>query len=153
VLEREHTPNIGPASSGTLMGLPWVRLDTNIYSHDKILALLDDPSPKKHAAINVYTFGLAYSAGHETDGFIAKYVLKVIHGTDAHARLLMKYGLWDEAVNGWTIRNYADRQQLAGQIYMVRKQQVIGGKKGACVRHHGLDCGCWRDDEDVKALR
>lgn len=135
------------------MGLPWVRLDSNIYSHDKILMLLDDPSPKKHAAMNVYTFGLAYSAGHETDGFIARYALKMIHGTDAHARLLVKYNLWDEGLNGWTIRNYGERQQLSDETFTIRKQQVIGGQKGACVRHHGPDCGCWREKGPQRAIR
>lgn len=128
------------------MGLPWVRLDSNIYAHDKFLALLDDPSTKKHAAINLYVFGLAWSGCHATDGFVPSYALKTIHGTPQLARLLVKYHLWDEGINGWTIRNYADRQQLSDETYTVRKSQQIGGAKGNCVRWHGADCGCWRSN-------
>jgi hypothetical protein len=134
------------------MGLPWVRLDTNIYTHDKFLALLDDPSREKWAACVMYVFGLAYSASHETDGFIPKYALKVIQGTPQRARLLEKYSLWVEGVNGWQIRNYDLRQQLSDETYTIRKAQVIGGQKGACVRHHGPDCGCWRKDGGPRAI-
>jgi hypothetical protein len=126
------------------MGLPWVRLDSNFHSHDKVLALLDEPSPKKWQAIALYTFGLGWSGCHGTDGVIPNYALKTIHGTPQVARFLVKYGLWDETTGGWSIRNYGDRQQLSDETYTVRKSQQLGGAKGNCVRWHGPDCGCWR---------
>lgn len=127
-----------------MAGLPWVRLDSNIHSHDKVLSLLDDPSPKKHHAFTLYICGLAWSCGHGTDGAIPKSALKAIHGTPVLARLLVKYRLWDESPAGWKIVNYADRQQLSDETYTVRKSQHLGGIKGNCVRHHGPDCGCWK---------
>lgn len=132
------------------MALPWVRLDSNFHAHDKILSLLDDPSAKKWQAIALYTFALGWSGGQETDGKVPKSALRVLNGDAASARLLVKYGLWDEATTGdvgWTIRNYAERQQLSHETYTIRKSQSIGAKKGNCVRHHGPACGCWKDDK------
>ena len=54
------------------MGLPWVRLDANIATHDKILNLLSDPSKHKWQAIASYMFALGWSGGHGTDGEITK---------------------------------------------------------------------------------
>lgn len=127
-----------------MAGLPWVRLDSNIYAHDKILSLLADPSSKKWQALAAYMMALAWSAGQGTDGVVPEYALRVIHASPAIARLLVKYQLWDESPSGWSIRNYADRQQLAGETYTVRKSQKEGGTKGNCIRWHGPDCGCWR---------
>lgn len=128
-----------------MAGLPWVRLDSNIASHDKILALLSDPSPKKWQAAAMYPFALAWSGGQGTDGFIPTTALGMIHGSASAARLLVKYRLWEEGTAGWRIVNYSDRQQLSDETYTIRKQQHTGGLKGACIRHHGPDCGCWRD--------
>ena len=127
------------------MGLPWVRLDANIASHDKILALLSDPSAKKWQAAASYMFGIAWAGGQGTDGFIPKAALPTIHGTSATARLLEKYGLWDEARVGWQIRNYDKRQSLTATSDLVRQSKQRASVKGNCVRHHGPDCGCWQD--------
>lgn len=135
------------------MGLPWVRLDANIHSHDKILALLDDPSPKKWQATAVYMMSIGWSGGHETDGKVPRSALGQIHCTLPAARLLVKYRLWKEALAGWEIVNYGDYQQLSDETYTIRKSQAIGGKKGNCLRHHGPKCSkgigggpCWRDE-------
>ena len=127
------------------MGLPWVRLDANIASHDKILALLSDPSTKKWQAFASYVSGLGWAGGAGTDGFIPKAALPHIHGTSATARLLEKYGLWDEARVGWTIRNYHKRQSLSAVAESVRATKQRASAKGNCVRHHGAECGCWKD--------
>lgn len=126
------------------MPLPWVRLDTNIASHDKILNLLSDPSPKRWQATASYMFALAYSGGHGTDGHIPKAALAFVHGTDATARLLLKYHLWEEATAGWHIRNYDARQELEIVSESKRAAQRAGALKANCRRHHGPDCGCWR---------
>lgn len=130
------------------MALPWVRLDANIHAHDKILALLSDPSPKKWQATAVYMMALGWSGGQGTDGFIPKPALGMVHGTTTVARLLEKYGLWDEGLNGWWIRNYDVRQQLTSDRKTpeeIKQSQHIGGVKGNCIRHHGDACGCWKD--------
>lgn len=126
------------------MALPWVRLDSNIHAHDKILALLSDESRSKWQAVALYVFALGWSGGQETDGLIPKSALGMLHGTPACARLLVKYRLWEEKLTGWEIVNFAERQQLSDETYTIRKAQHIGGLKGNCIRHHGPSCGCWR---------
>src|SRR5437868_7186513 len=61
------------------MSLPWVRLDSNIASHDKILALLSDPSPKRWQAAASYMFALGWSGDHGTDGRIPQAALPFVH--------------------------------------------------------------------------
>lgn len=125
------------------MGLPWVRLDANISSHDKILDLLSDPSPKKWQAAFSYCASLAYAGGHGTDGQIKKTALPFVHGTEPTARLLCRYRLWEADDVGWWIINYGERQQLkvVSDAHASKKREA--SKKGNCVRHHGPQCGCW----------
>lgn len=127
------------------MGLPWVRLDTNIPSHDKILNLLSDPSTKKWQAMSSYFFAMAWSGGNGTDGHIPRVALPFVHGTSATARLLEAYGLWDETTAGWQIRNFDRRQPLSAAAESVRQTKQRASVKGNCVRHHGPDCGCWKE--------
>lgn len=125
------------------MTLPWIRLDSSIASHDKILALLSDPSPKKWQAVASYMFALGWSGEHGTDGRIPLSALPFIHGTDVTARLLVKYHLWEEHdVTGFLIRNYAERQELS----VVTDAKRLASLKANCVRWHGKDCGCWKQD-------
>lgn len=122
------------------MPLPWVRLDSNIASHDKILALINDPSPKKWQALASYMFALAWSGGQGTDGRIPAAALPMIHGTQTTARLLVTYRLWEEHPAAWQIVNYAERQQLATISNAKHTDQRSAGMKGACRRYHGPDC-------------
>lgn len=127
------------------MALPWVRLDANIANHDKTVRLLSDPSPKKWQAIASYMFSLAWSGGHGTDGDIPTAALPFVHGTAATARLLVKYRFWEEIPEGWHIRNYDQRQELEIVSAAKRAAQRAGALKANCRRHHGPDCGCWRN--------
>ena len=126
------------------MALPWVRLDANIASHDKILMLLDDPSPKKWQAAASYAFALGWSGGHGTDGFVPKVALSSVHGNPATARLLEKYSLWDAALTGWNIHNFDQRQETSETAEAKRKAQSMGGKKSACHKNHKPGCECWK---------
>lgn len=126
------------------MGLPWVRLDSNIGSHDKILALLGDPSPRRWQAAFSYTSALGWSGGHGTDGAIPSAALPFVHGTPATARLLVVYRLWTESLTGWQIVNYIERQESAEISEAIRAAQSLGGKKAQCRKNHGVDCGCWK---------
>jgi hypothetical protein len=123
------------------MALNWVRLDAGIASHDKVLHLLSDPSPKRWQAAASYMFALGWSGSHGTDGHIPTAALPFVHGTSVTARLLEKYGLWVESSNGWDIRNYAERQQLA----VVTEARSKQARKAACTRHHTAGCKCWED--------
>lgn len=128
------------------MPLPWVRLDSNIASHDKILSLLADPSRARYQAGLSYVFALGWSGGQGTDGRIPATALASIHGTDATAALLIRHALWEpNGAGGWVIHNYAERQQLAATTAAARTAQRAGALKANCVRWHGPDCGCWQN--------
>ena len=127
------------------MGLPWVRLDSNIASHDKILYLIADPSKAKWQALASYMVALGWSGGNGTDGFVPSTALPFVHGTGTTARLLVKYHLWEEARAGFHICNYEKRQQLSDSADKIRESKRRAALKGNCVRHHGADCGCWKD--------
>lgn len=125
------------------MALPWARLDVNIGSHDKVLSLLDDPSPKKWQAYASYMTAIGWSVGHGTDGRIPASALPFVHGTTTTARLLVKYGLWSEATNAWNIHNFAEYQVLNVVDSEVSRSKKKAAQKGNCKRWHGSDCRCW----------
>ena len=127
------------------MPLPWVRLDSNVGQHDKILALKHDPSPKRWQAMASYFVSLAWSGGQGTDGFIPAYALESVHATPQTARILVKYRLWTEGITGYQIVNFEERQELAIVTEAKRAAQSMGGKKARCRSNHGPNCGCWRD--------
>lgn len=130
------------------MGLPWVRLDSNIGSHDKVLSLLSDPSPKKWQAYSSYVTALGWSGGHETDGRIPVAALPYVHGTNVTARLLVKHRLWEEGTACYQIVNYAERQQTSMVSEAKRASQSRGARKGNCTRFHDPSCKCWEDGSD-----
>ena len=112
------------------MALPWFRADTNLPTHDKILDLLGR-SPKGKGAAFVYVCSLAYAAGHETNGYIARAALPFVHGTPAEARLLAESRLWDVVEGGWQIRNWGNRQLVGAESQALHEKAVEAGKKGA----------------------
>lgn len=127
------------------MALQWVRLDSNIASHDKILHLLSDPSPKRWQAAASYMFALGWAGASGSDGNVPSAALPFVHGTTMTARLLVKYGLWQEATAGYAIHNFDQRQELSIVTAAKRAAQSAGALKANCRRHHGPECGCWRD--------
>lgn len=126
------------------MALPWVRLDSSIASHDKTLALLSDPSPKRWQAMSSYMFGLGWCGEHGTDGAIPKAALPFLHGTPSTAALLVKHGFWESTDTGWQVRNYIERQELAVVTEKKRNAQRLSALRTNCMRKHGPDCGCWK---------
>lgn len=125
------------------MSLPWVRLDANIGTHDKTLSLLGRKDG--HKAFTLYVCALGWAGGHGTDGFIPTGALPVLHGTPRLADLLVAERLWEQADNGWWIRNYAHRQELEVVTAAKRAAQRIGAAQTNCRRYHGPDCGCWKE--------
>lgn len=124
-----------------MSGLPWVRLDSNIASHDKILRLLDRRGGK--AIAFVYVCSLGYAGGNGTDGLIPFAALPFIHGSKRDAEALVEVGLWEPHPFGWLIHNYAERQQVAATTAAIRAAQRKGALKANCTRWHGPDCRCW----------
>ena len=134
------------------MSLPWVRLDSNIASHDKVLRLV--AMRDGYRALVLYVCSLGYAGGHGTDGHVPEYAVPFLHGTERHADMLVKVGLWEPADDGWTIRNWVERQELAVVAASKRHAQRLPPRRTNCIRWHGRDCGCWDDDEgDVVPLK
>lgn len=129
------------------MGLPWVRLDTNLPSHDKILDLLARwPRDAGRATGFSYACGFAYSGHNGTDGVIPFGALPLIHGTPKDPDRLVEVGLWVPDPKGWRMPNWLERQQSAAVGEAARKGNRLGALKANCVRWHGPECGCWRDE-------
>lgn len=122
------------------MSLPWVRLDSHIASHDKILNLLADTSPKRWQAAFSYVCALGWSGDQGTDGRIPRNALPFIWGTPQTARLLVTYRLWKESTAGWEIVNYAERQELSVITAGKREARRVAAEKANCSRWHGPDC-------------
>ena len=131
------------------MGLPWVRLDSTIMTHDKT-ALLLSKGRAGFEAFALYVGSLAYAGGHATDGYIARHALPVVcpplRAPEKLARLLVDVGLWKYAEGGWQIPNYLERQQSAATTEKIQSAYRQRGRKGACRRHHGPNCRCWETD-------
>lgn len=123
------------------MALPWVRLDSNIATHDKIADLLQER--KGVEAAWMYVCSLGYCGGHDTKGLVKFNALPFIHGSKMLAQLLVKHRLWEPDPEGWTVRNWAERQPTSLTASRTRAAQSKGAMKANCIRWHGDDCGCW----------
>lgn len=89
------------------MAMPWVRLDTGLPDHPKMLSLVGG---KRHRAALTYVYGLAYCGRHELDGFIPESALPFIHGTKSDAQALCEVGLWHARPGGWEINDWHEYQ-------------------------------------------
>lgn len=122
------------------MAMPWVRLDTGLPDHPKILALID---MKKRPAVLAYIMGLAYAGRHETDGFIPKSALPFIHASKPDAEALVDVRLWHHTEGGYQINDWDEYQPTSEASNARRDSLKKAARKGNCLRHHGPDCGCW----------
>lgn len=115
------------------MGYPWIRLDTNLPSHEKFIEL-SEYGDRGLAAGFVYVSSLAYAGANGTDGYIPRGALPFIHGKPSHARLLLEVRLWVEAERGWKIHNYGDRNVVGAMQQVISEELSAAGKKGAAAR-------------------
>lgn len=132
------------------MALPWVRLDTNIGTHDKILELLEHRDGPK--AFVLYISAMGWSGGAGQDGRIPAHALGINHGNRKLADLLVDVRLWEHIEGGGYRFPTWDRRQEPAIAREVRATlKAMGGRKGNCVRWHGPDCGCWQRPESESA--
>lgn len=125
------------------MSLPWVRLDSNIASHEKITRMLHTEPVKGYRAAFVYCCSLGHCGGHGTDGLIDFTSLPFIHARKMDAEMLVRFELWTPDPLGWRLKNWALRQELSVISDMRKEAQAKGARKANCKRWHGPDCGCW----------
>ena len=128
-----------------MSGLPWVRLDANIGTHDKTLELLEHKLGAQ--AFTLYVCSIGWAGGHGTDGLIPKHALRALapplRGPEKLAQLLVDVRLWEYVEGGWCIVNYLERQQSSTVTEAVSAQKSAAAQKANCRRWHGPDCGCW----------
>lgn len=124
------------------MALTWFRMDNHIGDHDKVLALLSDPSPDRWQAFTSYVSAIGWANDHGTNGRIPVAALPFVHATPDTARLLVKHGLWKERAAAWQIHKFLHYQQAAEVEKEQRAASSFGGKKARCRANHGPDCGC-----------
>ena len=117
------------------MTTPWIRLESGIAHHPKILDLIER---KAHRAALGYVFGLTYCGAQETDGYIPAAALPLIHVTKKDAEHLIDVGLWEPAVRGYTVRGWLEYQPSKA----VWDSKREAGRKGACSRWHAEGCTC-----------
>ena len=94
------------------MPLPWVRLDTSMPDHPKVIDLCDRGDAGMAAAF-VWVCSITYSGKHGTDGHIPRGVLSRLNGKAKHAALLVEARLWDVAEKGWRIHGWEEYQRMA----------------------------------------
>ena len=124
-------------------GLQWFRFDADFWAHPKVMRLVHLPQGRESVLVWVASIGYATKFG--TDGRIEPHVLPVIHGQAVDGDNLVAVGLWDaDASGGWWVHDFADYQQVSETTERVRENRAEAGRKGNCVRHHGLSCGCWK---------
>jgi hypothetical protein len=115
-------------------------MDSDIYANPKVAEFVDAHGQKGLAALAVWQFAIQYSGAHATDGQIHKAVLRMIHGTPAHARLLVEGGFLDQRDDGWIVRGYTDHQPTRKTTEELSRIRSEAGRKGAEKR--------WRGDEE-----
>jgi len=122
------------------VGQKWVRLDVGFARNPKVLQLLAERGGD-HAAL-VYVLALGYCGEQGTDGYVPAYALPHIHARPRDAALLVTHRLWRENGTGWHIKDWAEFQPSSEET----RNRGMHARKAACIRWHGDNCGCWKDD-------
>lgn len=123
------------------MGLPWVRLDSNIASHDKTWRLMSKGA-RGRSAFTVYVCALGWCGAHGTNGHVPRDILAAVHGRPSDASTLVEVGLFDPDPDGdgWWIRNYLDRQQSREVSELTRGARRRASRIANCRRWHTQPC-------------
>lgn len=130
--------------------MPWVRIDDHFNEHPKLAAA----GPLAWA---LWLAGLAYCNRNLTDGFIPWSTAgslvswdfldkdganRIYVGTNEHVdergdvtsdyviALLVDSGIWDTAVGGYRVHDYADYQPTKAQVIAEREAKVAAGRAG-----------------------
>lgn len=105
----------------------WIRLQTNMFEHPKILNLKDD---KQWRAIVAHLEAMSYTGRNALAGYVPRSAIKLLHIADCDVRRLVSEGLWKPAPGGWEIHGWSDFQ-LADEESIARSEKA---KKAAAAR-------------------
>lgn len=110
-----------------MANLPWIRLQTTMFEHPKVLNLKED---RQWRAIVAHLEAMAYIGRNALAGYIPKTAVRLLHITESDVRRLVAEGLWMPAPGGWEINDWAEFQ-LADAEAMARSEKA---KKAAAAR-------------------
>lgn len=100
--------------------LPWVRMDTSIPSHPKVLTLVHDGAWR---ALACWHFAMEWCGAAGTAGYVPHYALGAIHARQQDMAKLVEVGLLELAQGGWQLHNYGDRN-MADEDSVKRSRQA-----------------------------
>lgn len=97
--------------------MTWAKLDDGITDRPELLAL-----PRDVRLVHIE--GSVWSCRHETDGQIARHVLRKVTdqpNPEVAAQALVDAGLWAETDTGWEVTGFLDDQRSAADIEATRE--------------------------------
>ena len=91
------------------MGMPWLRVDTDIFDHPKFVILIQN---KKWHLIVAHFQAMTWTGKHMQDGHIPDYITRHLGIKRSECDELVMAGLWDVDLdgNGWWIHGWDERQ-------------------------------------------
>jgi len=107
--------------------LPWIRLQTTMFEHPKILNLKED---KQWRAIVAHLEAMSYTGRNALAGYVPKTAVRLLHIQPGDVNRLVSEGLWAPAPGGWQINGW-NEYQLADEEALARSDKA---KKAAAAR-------------------
>lgn len=120
------------------MGLVWIRLNTTMPDHPKVLALLDQRNG--HRAAFVWVACMCYAGKHDTGGFVPKGAIGGLAARTVDMAQLVGAGLAESVDGGWELTGW-DEYQVSDATAKARKASA---RKAAEVR--------WADHRRRRAM-
>lgn len=124
-----------------MAGFPWIRLQTTMFEHPKILNLKED---KQWRAVVSHLEAMTYIGRNGLAGYIPKTAVRLLHIPMTDVQRLVAEGLWAPAPGGWQINGW-EEYQLADAESVARSEKA---KKAAAAR---WDKRNGRGDGDAQA--
>jgi hypothetical protein len=102
------------------MGLPWVRLDTDIFDHPKLLALEE---AGHYRAIVLHLKAMVYTGKHELAGFLPEVCIPMLTAANpmlsenapTEIQTLLDACLWTAQPGGYSMHGWEDRQFVSNE--------------------------------------
>ena len=93
--------------------MSWFKVDDSFPQHRKVLRI-----PRRHrmACIGLWISGAAWCSRHLSDGWLDKFLIDELGGSDDLAALLIDVGLWEDKGEHVLFHNWSDFQTTRAQV-------------------------------------
>ena len=93
--------------------MSWFKVDDSFPQHRKVLRI-----PRKHrmACIGLWMSGAAWCSRHLSDGWLDKFLIEELGGSDDLAALLIEVGLWIDKGDHVLFHDWSDYQTTRAQV-------------------------------------